>query len=190
MRAVGPCRKWGQGWKSVAGRDCSWWSARPMGAVSKQGFGSTSDEADQLMKLSNISSGWHSSAFISRVQVCALSAQSHDCLCLLLCSSYSCMQHYFNVDAIQRPVSSLQAQLPPKSTYKRGLVHKILVHLSSGNVGSVIPMLLAIACRKVWNVWMFTIANIAFKTKRIELIRKPIGRGKIGCVRNRVNVLA
>lgn len=62
------------------------------------------------------------------------------------------MQHYFNVDAIQRPVSSLQAQLPPKSTYKRGLVHKILVHLSSGNVGSVIPMLLAIACRKVWNV--------------------------------------
>lgn len=190
MRAVGPCRKWGQGWKSVAGRDCSWWSARPMGAVSKQGFGSTSGEADQLMKLSNISSGWHSSAFISRVQVCALSAQSHDCLCLLLCSSYSCMQHYFNVDAIQRPVSSLQAQLPPKSTYKRGLVHKILVHLSSGNVGSVIPMLLAIACRKVWNMWMFTIANIAFKTKRIELIRKPIGRGKIGCVRNRVNVLA
>lgn len=136
------------------------------------------------------SSGWHSSAFISKVQVCALSAQSHDCLCLLLCSSYSCMQHYFNVDAIQRPVSSLQAQLPPKSTYKRGLVHKILVHLSSGNVGSVIPMLLAIACRKVWNMWMFTIANIAFKTKRIELIRKPIGRGKIGCVRNRVNVLA
>lgn len=123
-----------------------------------------------------------------RFVLCQLKATIVFVCCYVV--GYSCMQHYFNVDAIQRPVSSLQAQLPPKSTYKRGLVHKILVHLSSGNVGSVIPMLLAIACRKVWNMWMFTIANIAFKTKRMELIRKPIGRGKIGCVRNRVNVLA
>lgn len=70
------------------------------------------------------------------------------CCCVVATHACSITSMWMQYNA----VSSLQAQLPSKSTYERGLVHKILVHLSSGNVGSVIPMLLAIACRKVWNM--------------------------------------